>query len=1172
MPTYRTYDIESLRNIFTVAVYEEGTALEVYYLCDDDLSFNGDAALAEAIREANPQLGIDASRMGFYDLSDVRGFARLANEFGLCPHGATLHLHQGHVGVTESKQTVCYGADVEIPTVATSAPTSGPADAFVHPMLRDTDPDYDEDSSYFLLGFNSHNYDMTMLAEFANHCVVLGSEVDDSDWYSAEIDSSRCVNLEYRPCQARDMRILNDELFRLEGEEPGDDGRRKTMRSHLWENHSNAILWYRAMEMTGRNVDVLRVGLDTKLRALKRIAGMLGYQILESSHLDAGSDLLQDAAEVRELIAYNASDVRVTKKVFDDPNFSGKFEVKSELLETYPDLVYQSYDNGARDPRNVRPKRLYRDSTNQQLTAKTLCPDGELEDYRILSYMYPDETNATAGNPPSDALDDTIAFFERTVASFESLPGEDPAEVEGRRTRALGTLGHVFRMYARLRGKNFDMSDKQTKRRQADDRLFESVIDAYHDACAARDKVLRDQSNPVDYPLLGRTACAVVEQVNAVDQRYQQSVWLACRAAYDVASAFPTACIADQRAYDDAVRTALSLYGQYAEVLRTMSAQTGLPIPDADWLVQVDTGRFDPSLVPMPWTYETYDSAKLVPRTHENGPLDAYLGFVPYYDRYGRPTSGYAQFSVGGVHGAEYDLARYERDVDEFVRLRSDLAYLRETYGDTPEGALAFYQENDRLIVSAHPGLKAAMRRALPVAVPLPSGHPLPVKSYLKSNCSGKRAEWRDGMPAKPTLELLLDNGDTKFNEAYGYTSVDFVNHEDFSSYYPSLLDMMAAFRNPHLAVNRYHDIYVAKEEYGRQRDALPKGDPRARKINIKRNGVKLQLNAATGAGDAKFDNPVRMNNRILSMRIIGQLYSWRIGQAQASAGARVVSTNTDGLYTILDADLNQHILDREKASIGVRIDPEQLCLISKDTNNRVEWKPDADSPHGYRILSGGGGDLTHWQGPNPTKDLAHPAAVDMVLAHYLVRTAMRGGERAFSESFDEALAMDLLNELVAGDPNRALVMLGLMVSASPSKMSYPFGQRIADGEIVYLGHYTRLYAIADKDAPDALTAVRAVGSLAAARNAPPVGDKAAALAEKVLLHNGVTKDDLMGARRYPAISAISGLPKDMPVIVENHSVREMPADEASLLLSRLDLPWYCSLVRSKWEKGWRNK
>ena len=57
------------------------------------------------------------------------------------------------------------------------------------------------------------------------------------------------------------------------------------------------------------------------------------------------------------------------------------------------------------------------------------------------------------------------------------------------------------------------------------------------------------------------------------------------------------------------------------------------------------------------------------------------------------------------------------------------------------------------------------------------------------------------------------------------------------------------------------------------------------------------------------------------------QLFTYRIGQAQTYKGAKVTSTNTDGLFTVLDADINNKILEQESADIHVEIEPEPTYL-----------------------------------------------------------------------------------------------------------------------------------------------------------------------------------------------------------------------------------------------------
>ncbi|WP_185445357.1 hypothetical protein [Kribbella qitaiheensis] len=221
-------------------------------------------------------------------------------------------------------------------------------------------------------------------------------------------------------------------------------------------------------------------------------------------------------------------------------------------------------------------------------------------------------------------------------------------------------------------------------------------------------------------------------------------------------------------------------------------------------------------------------------------------------------------------------------------------------------------------------------------------------------------------MKKAPELFIVREDASTKPHPKYARTSADLVTHQDFTSYYPNLLRNMRAFYNPELGEDRYATTFFDKERLGR--DLKQPGLDRSGKerLTTLRNGTKLILNAASGAGDASHKNPIRMNNQIISMRIIGQLLSWRIGQAQTLAGARIISTNTDGLYSVLDRETNDQVLAEQAALIGVDIEPEPMFLISKDSNNRLELTAPqegrtlADS----QIISASGGTLACHEGP----------------------------------------------------------------------------------------------------------------------------------------------------------------------------------------------------------------
>lgn len=1068
---YRCYDIESLRNLFTLSVYaDDGAAsmLEVYYIADGLELASHEDEMRSVILARNANLAVDPRNILFFDLGDVACFARMANEFGLCLEGLDGITLTQHVGPSNHYTDGLGHVDQ-------ARPIPQPRQAQVCRLRADTDPGFDIDNDYFLLGFNSRNYDMVMLAALASLTVLSTNPADGS-----------CTSYVYSPCTAADMRHVNDELF--------SDRYISNMRNYLYTSTTGVrrgfdtpdARWYRGMERTGRNIDIARVGMDTHKAALKRLLGVLGYQILESDRLDSSSDVLTSQADVDELVAYNASDVVNALKLFRHPAFEGKFEVKSGLLDTYPDLIFDA-------SHAVRRNRLYRDSTSSQLTARTLCPDGSLVDDRALSLMYPSAANARrAGRRRFDVLDRAKEFFDRTVGEFEPLPGEPPEAVEARRRYAHSMLDPIFAFYGSLRGRDFNCGKVQTDRREADRRAWDYMAEY-------------NQTNSFYH--------------NTMDGTYTTTLDENRRVADD---------IADEFANPDR----LGVFGR-------------APVPGWDAFPEL----------------EPYEGPDAVPRS-----AGSHLGCVPYFDRYGRPNGSYALFSVGGIHGADYNSQLYLHECAEYDAFAADSDWLLRQLLHLPETAPLpdFDADPEACAPAALRLVRLSRRRTAPLPFLFPSGRPRYLRDFLRSGFTRKRAYWKP-RGERPSLFVSDGGFDTKFNVRYVWTSVVTANHEDFKSYYPNMLDQMDAFKNASLDKNRYHEMFVLKEEYGRQKKLYPKGDPRVTLINIKRNGVKLQLNSGTGVGGAQFDNPVRMNNRILAMRVIGQLFSWQIGQTQASAGARIPSTNTDGLYTVMDESENNRLLAAASDDIGIIIEPEVLELVSKDANNRVEWSRGSDGkPH---ILSCGGGDLTHWQGPNPTKNLAHPAAVDWALARYLVAIAAGQGQDGFMRPFEPDTCRSIMDGLVAGDPNEALVMFGQIVSASPNVMSYPYATVVADGTVLRLGHYTRVYAVR----PDADVSGRPIVSMAKAvgRKGMPVnGDR---VAIGILASEGVSAEDLMRENRGPCCDSITGIPKTQACVVENRSVREMPPDQARALLDALDLDFYVGLVGDKWERNWRN-
>lgn len=528
---------------------------------------------------------------------------------------------------------------------------------------------------------------------------------------------------------------------------------------------------------------------------------------------------------------------------------------------------------------------------------------------------------------------------------------------------------------------------------------------------------------------------------------------------------------------------------------------------------------------------------------------------IPYYYKDGTPSSCYALFSIGGIHGAEYNKALYDADVKEYMRLVEDLEYVKSVFPNPKD-----------------------LRKAKEIE--MPNGKILKAENFLKSS----KAEYRTYR--KPELFVAAKNGGTELNKKYVYTSCVDTNHEDFTSYYPNMLRMMSAFWNPGLGYDRYAEIFDNKQKYGKLMKDKSIPEHERSMYAVLREGTKLILNSASGAADTNFGSPIQMNNRIISMRVIGQLFSYRIGQAQTLAGAKIVSTNTDGLYSAdIDDELNNMILARESADIGVAIEPEPMFLVSKDANNRMEIGRDRKT-----LFSASGGSLACHKGPNPAKSLAHPAIIDWAMVQYLFRCAR--GESAhidapFNYDVGEEILMSAYDEFVKKDPENAgihwLNMFQTMIASSPGTNMFVFGKTSLDenGEIVLLSHYNRVFIM--DDTVENMHTLHLQGAYLPKVNAEtwkkrqedPAFSKSKSFslvdpdAYKVLKANGV--DPSKFEQCDVAIRKITGIDREKKVYVMNRSLHELTADEIGDIRNNIDWDSYIEMMASTFENSWRN-
>ena len=554
---------------------------------------------------------------------------------------------------------------------------------------------------------------------------------------------------------------------------------------------------------------------------------------------------------------------------------------------------------------------------------------------------------------------------------------------------------------------------------------------------------------------------------------------------------------------------------------------------------------------------------------------------LPYFYRDGSESSCFVTFSTGGIHGAELDIAAFQEDMQRHLELLSVHDEIKQTYPEPAE-------------------FRKAMDKATKT-VTLPSGRVAKITEHM-SNQTIKNAAYKDRslLEAKaPALFKDKPDGGNAPNTQYVFTSAGESNHEDFTSYYPNMLRNMMAFYNPELGIDRYAKILDDKAalQVAMQDPGITAEERTV--LKVKREGTKLVLNAASGAGDASHKTNIRMNNTIISMRIIGQLFSWIIGQAQTFEGARVVSTNTDGLYTVLESGLNDRILAEQSARINVEIEPEPLLLVSKDSNNRLEMIRKEDGS--VKIIGASGSSLACQERPSPNYSLAHPAAVDYAVARYLKAAALQDEQPGrdhpvqLHEPFDRDLGLHYLTELTQSPEGsvHALLMFQNVIAASNGNISFPFGAEPAcqqdpdaePGTVVnprVLQHQNRVFIVKDGTAQSLSlhsarakkiskdTALRRKKNTEKAHRDNPI-------AVQILRANGAARGGGQGLSTVPddcdiVLERISGIDPTWSMFVCNQDLHCLSEQERQGLLASLDLEKYLGLVESNFEKNWRNR
>ena len=174
------------------------------------------------------------------------------------------------------------------------------------------------------------------------------------------------------------------------------------------------------------------------------------------------------------------------------------------------------------------------------------------------------------------------------------------------------------------------------------------------------------------------------------------------------------------------------------------------------------------------------------------------------------------------------------------------------------------------------------------------------------------------------------------------------VIHIDWSSFYPQMASRMQLYLTPD-GIDRYTNIlnYRLKvlKPAAKKLWAENKGDTQEYIDNQETQiGVKFVLNNATGAANQHQKRALLpLDNKTLSMRLIGNMFIWTMAQRLINRGAYIISTNTDGVYAAnISLEEAQKVVDGYIHDYGLPVSPEVIPrFINRDTSNRMEFDHD---------------------------------------------------------------------------------------------------------------------------------------------------------------------------------------------------------------------------------------
>lgn len=537
---------------------------------------------------------------------------------------------------------------------------------------------------------------------------------------------------------------------------------------------------------------------------------------------------------------------------------------------------------------------------------------------------------------------------------------------------------------------------------------------------------------------------------------------------------------------------------------------------------------------------------------------------LPFMDKYGNESPSYVKFSIGGIHGAELNKKQLDKD-------RAKIKELKEKYGyisKIPKNACSRSLLN--LIITQSRTSYNGYPVRLSHEIPYFFEHTEPVDEIIDpeqfSPYMVQKAKTIDGLEGDYQEDLL---------DRYKYTTSGKSAHQDFASYYPALLINLGTFHDGN-GRDPYEEVKDERIAIKGKLKKLDKDSQEYKDIDQTQDGLKLILNSASGILDGDHDTNLRANNKAMAMRIIGQLFTFRIGMALALEGATIPSSNTDGIYaTNIDFEENKRIVEETLDGLYISIDPEEMFLVSKDTNNRMEV---VDG----KVSSAKGGIIGSWKGAAVDQSLSHPALVDRILTDYLQEADLDGPVN------HDIIRKHLINYAAKEDRRRFVYMSSWVMRSTSGSLFidnkgtvYPGTVRvwITKGGLKFTRYNARVQKTADnKDGSNTLDDYAKELMPGSYLGKPEIMEY---LADKIDIGKCFPK--VPTVQQYREIknqvssvyivseTKISNLHEDDRLHIDNRCIDDLPENDIMDIFRTFDLEGYVRMI-GEFAKSWHNE